>query len=181
MAQKIKKQTSQDGYLIIESLMALLLGATIALTFIFTSTSNLTKSDRLRKELLMKSICEEQMNLLIENPPRFDERLTLTAEETNFEYKEENGSDKYEKTYKIKTTYKRLEIPGLDQIQGKDEQNEDENAQTNQKIMENVKNNIKEMIWQVRIEVIDPDEPDNIFSLSSYLYNDKAMVKIDAL
>lgn len=178
MVKELK--SNQSGYLIIESLMALLLGATIAITFIFSSSSNLTKSTALRQELLIRSIAEERMNLLVENPPTYSERLTLTAEEETIEYKEDDGDPKYNKSYKLRTTYKRFELPGLDQIQGKEE-GEDNQDQFSAKIMDNIQKNLKELIWQVQIEVWDPENPESKATLSTLLYNDKAEVKIEAL
>lgn len=178
MAEKLK--ADESGYLIIESLMALLLGATIAITFVFSSSSNITKSTLLRQELLIRAIAEERMNLLIENPPTFSERLTLTPEEETIEYKEDEGDTKYNKSYKMRTTYKRFELPSLDEIQGKDEKDSDDNDQFSGKIMENIQKNLKELIWQVQIEVWDPENPDSRYALSTLLYNEKAQVKIDA-
>lgn len=170
MVSKIRKILKiQSGFTLIEVMIALAIFGVFIVSFMTGQGYNVSDSTELRRELKLKEFAKSKMNELIISPPDFQESLTLRPDTGKFD------SDK---SYTFEVSYKRFKIPDLNKIRGK-EADDDQGSDKKKKIFELVKKNIEEIIWQVEVKVIDSNSGHH-YSVSTWLTNEKAPVKLDA-
>lgn len=175
MAEQIIKhirKNSNKGFTLIEVMIALAIFGVFIVAFMAGQGYNVSDSTSMRRDLKMKEFAQLKINEIIVTPPELKDSLTLKAETGKFE-----ENDQY--TFEI--TYKRFKVPDYNKLKGKEEdEQEDASSQLQKKIFETVKKNMEEIIWQVEVTVIDSIS-DNRHSISTWLTNDKAEVKLDTL
>ena len=156
-------------------MIALAIFAVFIVSFIAGHGYNIQDSTSMRTELQLKEYALEKINEIITSPPELKESLTLKPETGKFERNE---------VIKWEVTYKTFEMPDFDKILGNDPDSEEggdedpEGAAVQKKILEVASKNLKELIWQVEVKVIDTNT-DNAQVISTWLYNDKAKVKVE--
>lgn len=165
-----KLARGKEGFTLIEVMIALAIFGVFIVSFMAGQGYNVSDSTKIRRELKLKELAQNKMNELIVTPPEFKESITLSKETGKFE----NDPD-----YKFEITYKKFKIPDLEKIKGKEE-GEDEGSALQKKIFEMVKKNMEEIIWQVEVNVIDTNT-EYSYSVSSWMANEKAIIKLDAL
>jgi prepilin-type N-terminal cleavage/methylation domain-containing protein len=163
------KSLNNSGF----SLMEVLVATTIFMVFITVYVTeqgyNISNSTMIREEIIIRNLGESIINDLIDHPPDLKESLTLSPETKTFEE---------DKNYEYTLEYERFEIPKLSNIQGEEEEQEDANASgVEAKLFEELKKNMKELIWQVRVTVVNK-ETGFEYSLAAWLLNPKAKVEI---
>ena len=175
---KLQKNNSEhfgaQGFSLIEVMIALAIFAVFITSFIAGHGYNIQDSSSMRMELKLKEFAQIKINELIVSPPDLKESLIVKPETGKFESDE---SIKYE------ITYQKFEVPDYEKIQGKEEgeeEQEEEKSPIEKKIFENVKKNLEKLVWQVEVKVID-STTEASYAISTWLYNDKAKVEIDAL
>lgn len=174
MAKEIKKQKWEQGFSLLEVMIALTIFSVFVTVYIAAQGYNISDSTLLREEIRLKELCTRKINEIIVKPPQFREALTLTTEVTTFED---------DKNFEARITYKRLKIPDLNKIMGKEEgeENSNDNNETGSSSIENnfmnkIKENMQEMIWQVEVQVVNKESKAS-YTLSSWLSNTEATVK----
>ncbi len=167
-----KKKNREAGFSLMEVMIALSIFSFFVTAFMAGHGANISDSSRIDEEIILSRLCEKIINITILDPPEFKESLTLTPESKNFE--ETEYSD-----YKYSIEYKRLTIPDLTKIQGKEEgEEEEDNAGGIEKmIFEELKKNVEEIIWQIQVTVTNKATGFH-YILSTWLTNNEAKIKI---
>lgn len=177
MAKGIRKILSnQIGFTLVEVMIALTIFAVFITAFMMSQGSNITMSIQMSEDIKLHNLAERKMNEVILDPPTFTNATEKDIKEKNFE---EDGL----KQYKYKVEYKKLEIPDLNQLMGKME-DEDEQGNSNsggksktdavtKMVFDKLKKNIEKMLWQVRVTVTNT-ETSYSYELTSWVNNDKA-------
>lgn len=164
--------THHQGMTLIEIMIALAIFSIFILAFMSGQGYNLKTSEDLRNEMMLRNITENIINEIIINPPELRESLTLTPETRNYEP---------DNRYRYSIEWKKFEIKEvLDALSagGDDNVYDPEAVQRNQmrdRINQQIATNLEQLIWQLMITVEDSETGDN-FSLSTFIYNDKAQV-----
>lgn len=169
MEKEIAKIHNKDnGFTLIEVLVAMAIFAFFASVFITSQSYNLSKSGQMREEVRVKSLTQSVMDDIIENPPAFSESLTLSPETKSFEQNPE---------YQYTVEYKKVVMPDLSGMMGEEEQQADDGGISGiqKSLAEKIKKNLEEMIWQVRVTVVHK-ESNLSYSLAAWLMNDGAKV-----
>jgi len=175
MAKEVKKQNAESGFSLLEVMIALTIFSIFITVYVTSQGYNIMDSTLLKEEVRLKELCTQKINEIIIKPPQFREALTLTTETASFEN---------DKNYEAKITYKRLKIPDMKKIMGKDEEDENDNKGGNapgsnaiaDNFMNKIKENLQEMIWQVEVQVVNKDSKAS-YTLSTWLTNTEAAVK----
>ena len=172
MAKEIKKNKSNGGFTLLEVMIAMTVFSFFYVAYYVAQNQNVASSVTIREEIKLKELCTKKLNEIIVKPPQFKESLTLTTEVTAFEE---------DKNYEARVTYKRLKIPDVKKIMGKEEEDESGNNDSGssaieQTFMNKIKENLQEMIWQVEVQVINKETKAS-YSLSTWLQNTEAQVK----
>ncbi|MFW5887505.1 MAG: type II secretion system protein [Bacteriovoracia bacterium] len=168
------KKIAQAGFTLMEVMIALSIFAFFITAFMVGFGSNLSDSTMMDEENMLRQLCEEKIAQLELDPPDFVEGLTLTADTGNFS---EEGYPDYE--YIIK--YKRLKIPDLNAIQGKEEdapQEENAKGQLESMVFQKMRENIEKIIWQAEVTVKNKNTDFN-YTLTTWLTNHDAQVKLN--
>ena len=105
---------NQEGFSLLEVLMALTIFSVFILAFVTSQGFNLTTSTQLNEDILMHNLANRIINEEILNPPEFTKALENEVKTAAFE-EEDYGAY----TYRIE--YKKFEIPDLAKIQGQAE------------------------------------------------------------
>lgn len=164
---KKKSNSTDNGFSLLEVMIALTIFAIFSVAFVTIQGNNLATSSMLQEETTLKELCEQKINEVIANPPELKESLTLTPEKKDFESN---------KNYSYEVLYKKLTIPDFSKITG-DEDEDQQGAQAFDKVIfENMKNNIEKFIWQIKVTAINK-ETGFSFSLSTWLLSNKAKVE----
>ncbi len=173
MAKEIKKTKLNGGFTLLEVMIAMTVFSFFYVAYYVAQNQNVASSVIIREEIKLKELCTKKINEIIVKPPQFKESLTLTAEVTTFEE---------DKNYEARVTYKRLKIPDIKKIMGKEEE-DDEGSNSDsgtsgieQTFMNKIKENMQEMIWQVEVQVVNKETKAN-YTLSTWLQNTEAQVK----
>ena len=151
-------------------MIALTIFSVFISAFIVSQGYNLSDSALLEEEIMLKELCNQKINEIILDPPRFRESLTLTPDKGTFE----NNKD-----YKYIVEYKQFKIPDISKIMGKDENeqnDQNENSAIQQTLMEKIKDNMEKILWQIRVKAVNK-ETDFSFELSTWLLNEKARIE----
>lgn len=174
MAKGITKILSnQKGFTLVEVMIAFVLFAIFFTTFIMSQGSNVAMSEQMAEDIMLHNLAERKINEAILDPPKFTNATDKDIEEKNFE---EEGFKKY----KYKIEYKKLEIPDLNQLMGKGENEEDDYSGGKQKsdavtkmVFEKLKKNIEKMLWQIKVTITNT-ENEYSYELSTWVSNDGA-------
>jgi prepilin-type N-terminal cleavage/methylation domain-containing protein len=156
----------QEGFSLIEVMIATAIFAVFIVTFVTGQGYNLFDSVEIREETKMAELAELKMSELTLNPPELRETLTSASAETKTF---EDYPD-----YEWGLMIKKIKIPDISRIQGNEENQEQEDPMQAQ-VYEQVKKNMEELIWQVQV-TIKHKPSGRVFDLSTWLYNDKANV-----
>jgi len=163
----------KNGFSLIEVMIALAIFTVFITAYVTSQGQNLADSTEFKKELKLREIAENEINKIIAHPPEFRPALTLTAKTGTVE-------DQEDYTYTIK--YEQMKIPDMKKLTEADGEGEqEESSETNpaeEKVYNNVKKNLEELIWQVEV-VIKNKETEQSFALSTWLYNHKAEVMLE--
>lgn len=175
------KILKQQGFSLIEVLIAITLFAFFITAFLTSQGYNVSDSQLSEEQLNLQQMCESKINELYLDPPKF-QNITGTFNETkNFEQSDLAG---FEWTLEIK----KLTIPDFAQLFGTkggtteeaanayegnylDEGNANKRNSNMEKIVfEELKKNIEKIVWQARVTVTDK-ETKLSYSLSTWLTN----------
>lgn len=166
---------NQSGFTLMEVMIAISIFAVFATVFVTGMGYNLMDSSKLKENILLKDLCENKINDLITNPPTLQDSLTLTKEIKDIE-----GNAGYQSIVE----FKKFTVPDVTKIMGSTSedgaaQSEDESqeAQMQKRIFSVYKENMEKMIWQIEVTVKNKSSGES-FSLSSWIYNQGADVKI---
>jgi len=166
------KKLDQNGFTLLEIMIAMTIFTVFITTFVAIQGSNLRDSSLLREEETLQRLCQNKLDELLLLPPTFQESLTLTPETKTFEKNE---------GYEFTIAYQRFELPDYGQMQGLNEEDSNQEQNTNQaiekKVYDQVKKIVKEALWQVQVTVTNKETKYN-FTLSTWVRNTKAKVEI---
>ncbi|HAZ12412.1 MAG: hypothetical protein A2X86_15855 [Bdellovibrionales bacterium GWA2_49_15] len=170
---------NDKGFTLLEVMIALTIFAVFAVMFVAGQGGNLADSLQMREESLLRILCVNKINEILNSPPEFTEQLTLSKETKTFE----DYSD-----YSYTLEYKKLKIPDLAKLAAKpgdeEAENSEEGAQTsssmNNTILKNIKENLQNMVWQVQVTVTNK-KTGFFYTLSAWPYNKAAKVKFDGI
>ena len=171
--------TDESGFSLLEIMIALFV-FTIFFTAFGTSIGfNLFQSTLMKERIVLKELCQRKINELVISPPAFNPGLTMKPETKKFEDKDIENVDDY--TYTIE--YKQFKLPDMGKIMGTGkEEGEEEGggggaAIIQKKVYGIAKKHMERLIWQAKVTVENKISK-NKFTLSTWLYNSKAKVKI---
>lgn len=166
---------NDKGMTLLEVMIALAIFSVFIVSFMTSQGYNITDSQELRDEIILRDLAKQVMDETIINPPAFRESLTLTPETKTFE--------DYE-NYTYTMTWKKFVIPDLDKIQGNDPSEQqgkrDSGDEIQRRIFDQVKKNLEKMIWQLEITV-ESKLNGKKYSVSSWLYDNEAKIRFESL
>ncbi|MBT7609824.1 MAG: prepilin-type N-terminal cleavage/methylation domain-containing protein [Bacteriovoracaceae bacterium] len=170
-----KNILNNQGMTLLEVMIALAIFSVFIVSYMVSQGYSIKDSTDLKEDIKLRALCLQVIDETTVTPPIFRESLTLTPETKKFEDDED---------YSYTVIWKRLVIPDISKIQGSDPLEQDgkqsREGVIQKKIFDNVKKNLEEMIWQMEVTV-ESQLTKNKFILSTWLYNDKAKVKLDGL
>ena len=170
--------TEESGFSLLEIMIALFV-FTIFFTAFGTSIGfNLFQSTLMKERIVLKELCQRKINELVISPPAFGPGLTMKPETKKFEDKDIENVDDY--IYTIE--YKQFKLPDMGKIMGTGKEEGEEGgggaaALIQKKIYGIAKKHMERLIWQAKVTVENKISK-NKFTLSTWLYNSKAKVKI---
>lgn len=169
----MNKINTQKGFTLVEVMIAITIFALFITAFMSSQGTNIVNSIQMQEDILMSNLAQMKLNEAILDKPTFSTTTEKDIKTKEFE------EDEY-KHYKYSTEYKKITFPDLSQLMGKkdNENSEDSNAAQKKMIYDSLKKNIEEMLWQVRVTIINT-ETNYQYSLSTWLKNDDAIVKFD--
>jgi type II secretion system protein I len=171
----LKEIKSEKGMTLLEVMIALAIFSVFIVSFMISQGYNITDSQELRDEIILRDLAKQVIDENVINPPAFRESLTLTPETKTFQ--------DYE-NYTYTLTWKKFVIPDLDKIQGVDptEQQGKREAgdEIQRRIFDQVKKNLEKMIWQLEVTV-ESKLNGKKYSISSWLYDHEAKIRFDSL
>ncbi len=170
---------NNKGFTLLEVMIALTIFAVFAVMFVAGQGGNLADSMQMREESLLRILCVNKINEILNSPPEFTDQLTLSKEKKTF--------DDYP-DYEYTLEFKKLKIPDLSKLAGQPSEEEaddnEETAQTsssiNSSILKNIKENLQNMVWQVRVTVTNK-KTGFFYNLSAWPYNKNAKVKFEGI
>jgi len=161
------------GFTLLEVMIALALFSVFFVVFLSSQSSNFISSNRMEKRLIMHNIAENVMSDLLTAPPPLNPSLTLKPQV----FKYENNDD-----YEYSIEYKQFELPNIfTQPQEGEESSDSAQNQQSQYVdllYKQVKENVKEALWQVRISVIEK-ETKYEYWLTAWLRNPNFEIRTD--
>jgi prepilin-type N-terminal cleavage/methylation domain-containing protein len=156
----------QDGFSLIEVLIATTIFAVFIAMYVTSEGYNLTDSIQMREELVLKNLCTQKINEIISNPPELRDSLTVSKETKTFEEFP---------NYSYTLEWKKMEVPDMSALY--EEGGEGQQNQFAQMIAKVVKDNMEKMIWQLKVTVKNK-ETEFFYTLSGWVYNTKADVTL---
>lgn len=189
---KIKAFKYQQGFSLLEVLIAITLFAFFVTAYLTAQGYNIEDSRLSEEQLILQQLAERKINELVLDPPKFSNATANTKETKTYE---ESEFSNYEYTLEIK----RLTIPDFAQLfaqkgnaseEAQDsydgnyfDQNKQGAGQRNtgieKMVFEELKKNIEKVIWQAKVTVTNKETKYN-FSLSTFLtnYNERIQINI---
>jgi type II secretion system protein I len=169
MVSKLKN--SQDGFTLMEVMIAVSIFAAFITAFVTAQTGNVGNSVQMNETVILLRLCENKINEAILDPPKFTNLTDKEVETKNF------TTEGYKK-YKYTIEYKKVEFPDFNDITGQSE--EDTNRQGNDALVKKtlfkkLKENIEKIIWQVRVEVENTETLEK-YELTSWVDNTNAQL-----
>lgn len=173
----VKIKNNQAGFSLMEVMIALTIFATFVTAFIVGQGSTLRDSAFLQEEALLAQLAEKVITDIKVKPPKLESSLTLAPETKSFEQEDYEG-------YTYTVEWKEVEIPDLSKLMGEeeDESNEasseaDRNKSVEAMIFKQIKDNLKKMIWQVKVTITNKETKYN-HSLSMFITDPEAKVEL---
>lgn len=191
MAVKLKKNIYEQGFSLLEVMIALTLFSIFIASYLVSQGYNVSDSALNEEQLLLQQLCEAKLNQLFLEPPKFNSIPMGMKDTKKFEESEFSG---YEYTIEVK----KIVLPNFSELFGKkgnaseealeenqenDYFNENNKAQRNSSVetmvFDTLKKNVEKIIWQARITVTNK-ETKYSYSLSTYLtdYNEKVQLQL---
>lgn len=163
---------NQEGFTLVEVMIALTLFAVFTTVFIMSQATNQNNSTLMSEDIKLHNLAEMKINEVILDPPKFSNATESEKETKAFEI------EGYE-TYKYTIEYKKLEIPNLNELTGKDEEDdpngESRNNAIQKMVFEKLKENMEKIIWQVKVTV-ENTETQYAYELTSWIENREARI-----
>ncbi len=163
---------NQDGFTLVEVLIALTVFAAFATAMVFRLSNNVSGSIQLSADLKLHNLAELKMNETLIGKKEFTNATANDVKTGSFEVE---GYEDYK--YKVEIT--NIKFPDFAQLMGNSEDDADANDSSNNRIQkaifDKMKKNIEDMIWQVTVTVIAPDTEE--YQLHSWI--NKSNAKID--
>lgn len=162
-------QTFQRGFSLIEVMIALAIFSVFITAFVTSQGFNISDSAGFKSNVRLQMMTELKLNEIVASPPELSERLTLTPE---------TGDMEEDANYSFQITYKIFELPDFEKINDTNaaERISPEMLELQRRVYDNVKNNIKELLWQVEVVITDKTTAET-YSASTWLYNEPAQVQ----
>lgn len=169
-----KRVNSQSGFTLLEVLIAMGIFAFFTAAYVTRQSYNLSVSAHLRVENDLKNLCQQIISETLASPPEFSESLLLAPETKTLE-----GNENFEYT----VAWSKLKLPDFNQLLPEDQRVEDGaegSAGVQKSLMDQIKTNLQDNIWQVKITVKNK-ELDYSYSLSAWIQNQKGAIKFGAM
>lgn len=190
MASKINTANNQQGFSLLEVMIAITLFAFFVTAYLTGQGYNVEDSRLSEEQLILQQLAERKINELVLDPPKFSNATADMKETKTFEEKEFSN---YEYTLELK----KLTIPDFAQLfaqkGGATEEAQDNydgdyfaegtkgqrNAALEKVIFEELKKNIERILWQARVTITNKETKYN-FTLSTFLtnYNEKIQLNV---
>jgi prepilin-type N-terminal cleavage/methylation domain-containing protein len=184
------KNFNQKGFSLLEVMIAITLFAFFISAFLASQGYNVSDSALSEEQLRLQQLCEQKINQLYLDPPKFSNATANTKETKAFEEKENEG---YEYTLEIK----KLVIPDFAQLFAQKDQASAEakdsykgnyfnentkgnrNSSIEKMVFSELKKNIENIVWQARVTVTNKETKFS-YSLSTFLtnYNERIQLNI---
>jgi len=170
----------QQGFSLLEVMIALTVFAVFSTMYVTSQSSNLADSIQIREESLLRNLCLDKINQVINDPPELRDALTISKEEKTFD----DFPD-----YKFTLEWKKLKVPGTPPGGGKADGEEAEatnedgsasNSAIKALIAKNIKDNLENLLWQLQVTVTNK-KTGFFYTLSSWIMNKNATVKIEGI
>lgn len=181
--EKINKFLSnQNGFSLIEVMVAFLLFAVFVSSFLVSQGYNISDSALNEEQLKLQLLAENTMNEFLINPPKF----TNASESKETKTFEEDGYENYSYTIEIKE----LIVPDFSKLFNSQQSDEDEggyfdnqnnsnrNSTIEQAVFQKLKENMEKMLWQVKITITNK-ETDYSYALSRWVTNYEHKVQLN--
>jgi type II secretion system protein I len=161
---------NQQGFTLMEVVIAISIFAVFATAFMSSQGQNLIDSSKLKTEMTIKDLCQNKINEVIANPPELRDSRTLAKDEKDFD---DNPN------YHYSIEYKKFFVPDLSKLSGNDDNKGEQSSkeQLLKRIFKVYKENMEKMLWQIEVVVKDKTTGEE-FKLSTWLYNQDADVKV---
>jgi|GEM_PF-437470 len=185
-----RNATSEGGFTLLEVMIALTVFAVFSVMFVAGQSGNLADSMQMREETVLRNLCVNKINEILNNPPELNDQLTVSKENKTF--------DDYP-DYDYTIEYKKLKIPDLSKLAGgqgnqDSEQSPEEGgdggdngdgaqasrSSVNAMVMKSVKENMEQLVWQVKVTTKNK-KTGFPYELSSWIYNRNARVRFEGL
>ena len=173
MVKGLINSNNQNGFTLVEVMIALTLFAVFVTVFLMSQGTNVANSIQMAEDITLHNLAESKINEVILDPPTFTNATASDKETKNFE-------DEGFKHYKYTIEYKKLEIPDLNQLMGKsdeeDNPNEDnKNNAIKKMVFKKLKDNMEKILWQVKVTITNT-ETDYKYDLSTWVTNPDAKI-----
>ena len=157
------------GFSLLEVLIAITIFSIFLSAYVISQGQNLNDSAQLREDLVLRKLAEEVVNHIILAPPELSSALTLSPETKKFE-------DEYE-NYEYTIEYKKIELPNLNELNKQEDEESSLNQNIQDKIYQQIKNNIENFLWQVAV-IVKNTTSERSYTISTWIKHPKAKVKI---
>ena len=184
------KSIKEQGFSLIEVLIAVTLFAFFVTAFLTSQGYNVSDSQLSEEQLILQQLCERKINELFLDPPKFQNILGTMKETKTFEEKDLSG---FEYTLEIK----KLTIPDFAQLFGQkgavseeaqdsyegDYLNQNSSSKRNsgleKMVFEELRKNIEKIVWQARVTVTNKETKAS-YALATWLtnYNEKIQINV---
>lgn len=152
---------------LIEVMIAIFLFAVFITAFMTGQGNNISSSFRMKDDLILKDLAENQYNLTLLDPPDFSRPIA--------DIKSEKKSLKDHPGYEYTMSYKQIFIPDVAKIMGTKEDPNDPDQQNRKRVIQEFKDNMEKLVWQVSV-VVRNKATGASFEVSGWTYYDKARV-----
>jgi type II secretion system protein I len=174
MANEIKKYIQNaKGFTLVEVMIAITIFALFITAFMASQGANISGSSQMQEDLMLHNLAQMKLNEALLDKPTFSTTTEKDIKTKQFEEKEFSA-------YKYTIEYKKLQLPDLSQLLGKqeDENSPKNNDASKKMIYDSLKKNIEEILWQVKVTITNT-ETKYTYSLATWLKNDDAIIKFD--
>ncbi len=171
---KVKKISicNSDGMTLFEVMVAVFLFSVFIMAFMTGQGNNILSSARMKDDMILKDLAQMQYNLTLLDPPDFSRPVVDGKTETKT-FEDFPG-------YEYTLLYKPVFIPDINKILGNDGDREDPDRQMKAKIMQEFKENMEKLVWQVSISVMNKATKAT-FEIAGWTYYPDAKVKFKGL
>lgn len=173
--EKRKIEKHNKGFTLIEVVIAITIFSVFVVAYMSQDGDLKLDFSRMGQEILLKDLAENKLNEIIIDPPAFSASLAVNIAE--------NKPFKSNPDYEYLIRYRKFKIPDLGKLMQKKPDGEDDYDQTpptdaaiKGAVMKRVKKAMEDMIWQVSVEVRPRGKKAPNYTLSTWLYNQKAVV-----